>query len=59
MRSTHLLEVGSSSENFVYEILYGEDVVLAEVGLNNSVVGERNALLVDLSVTTLVDQFPN
>ena len=43
----------------MYEILYGEDVVLAEVGLNNSVVGERNALLVDLSVTTLVDQFPN
>lgn len=38
------------------EILDGEDVVLAKRGLNDLIVGEGNALLVDLAVATLVDQ---
>jgi hypothetical protein len=40
----------------VDEILHADDAVLAEVLLNDGVVGEGNALLVDLSVTALVDK---
>lgn len=38
------------------EVLDGEDVVLAELLLNNSVRGEGDALLVDLAVAALVNQ---
>lgn len=38
------------------EILGGKDVVFAKGLLDDGVVGERNALLVDLSIPTLVDQ---
>ncbi len=38
------------------EILDGEDVILAKRSLDDLVVGERNALLVDLAVSALVDQ---
>lgn len=51
-----LLEVGASSEDFVNEILNGEDVVFAERLLDDLVVSERNALLVDLAVAALVDE---
>ena len=54
--NTNLLEVGASSEDLVNEILDGEDVMLAKRGLNDLVVGEGNALLVDLAVAALVDQ---
>lgn len=40
----------------MYEVLNGKDVELAESLLDNLVVGEGNALLVDLAVSTLVDQ---
>ena len=55
-RSTYLLEVGANGEDLVNEILDGEDVVLAEGGLDDLVVGEGDALLVDLAVATLVDK---
>jgi len=51
-----LLEVGSDSEDLVDQILHADNAVLAEVVLNQLVVGERNALLVDLAVATLVDE---
>lgn len=51
-----LLEVGADSEDLVDQILDGDDAVLAEVGLNEGVVGERDPLLVDLAVSTLVDE---
>ena len=54
-----LLEVGADGEDLVDEILDGEDVVLAQGLLDDVVVGERDTLLVDLSVTTLVDEFTN
>ena len=38
------------------EILNTEDVVLSEALLDDLVVGERNALLVDFAVATLVDE---
>ena len=40
----------------MHEILDGKDVVLAERLLNDRVVGEGDALLVDLAVSALVDQ---
>lgn len=51
-----LLEVGATGEDFVDKILDGEDVELAESLLNDGVVGKGNALLLDLSISTLVDQ---
>ena len=38
------------------KIFDGEDVVFAELLLNDSVGGEGEALVLDLSVTTLVDE---
>jgi len=54
-----LLEVGSNGEDFVDQVLHAYNAVLAQVGLNDRVVGKSNALLVDLSVSTLVDEFTN
>jgi hypothetical protein len=51
-----LLEVGADSVDLVDEILHADDAVLAEVLLDDGVVGEGNALLVDLAVSTLVDE---
>ena len=53
---TDLLEVGASSEDLVYEIFDGEDVVLAESLLDDGVVRERDTLLVNLAVAALVDK---
>jgi hypothetical protein len=51
-----LLEVGANGVDLVDEVLDADDAELAEVLLNEVVVGDRQALLVDLSVTTLVDE---
>jgi hypothetical protein len=51
-----LLEVGANGEDLVDEILNADDAVLAEGGLNDGVVGQGNTLLLDLSVSTLVDK---
>lgn len=51
-----LLEVGADGEDLVDEILHADDAVLAEVLLNDGVIGESNALLVDLAVSALVDK---
>lgn len=51
-----LLEVGADGEDLVDEILKADDAVLAEVLLNDGVVGKSNTLLVDLSVSSLVDK---
>jgi len=48
--------VRSASVNFVDQIFNAEDVVLAKSLRNDFVVGKRNSLLIDLSVTSLVDQ---
>ena len=52
-----LLEVGANSEDLVDQILHADNAVLAEAALDESVVGEGNALLLDLSVSALVDEF--
>ena len=51
-----LLEVGAHGEDLVDKILHADDAVLAEVLLNDGVVSKRNALLVDLAITPLVDK---
>lgn len=51
-----LLEVGANGVDLVDQILDADDTVLAEVLLNDGVVGEGNTLLVDLAVSTLVDE---
>jgi hypothetical protein len=51
-----LLEVGANSVDLVDQILHADNAELAEVLLDDLVVGEGSALLVDLSVTTLVQK---
>lgn len=51
-----LLEVGADGVDLVDEVLHADNAVLAEVLLDDLVVGERNTLLVDLAVTALVDK---
>lgn len=51
-----LLEVRSNSVDLVEKVFNRVDTELAEVSLNKLVVGKSNALLVDLSVSTLVQK---
>lgn len=51
-----LLEVGSDSEDLMDQVLHADHTILAEVVLDQLVVGERDALLVDLAVSALVDK---
>merc|ERR1719502_735588 len=51
-----LTEVRADSVNLVNEVLHAVDAVLAKATLDDSVVEEREALLVDLTEATLVDQ---
>ena len=51
-----LLEVGADGVDLVDKILNADDAVLAKVLLDDLVVGEGNALAVDLSVSALVDE---
>lgn len=51
-----LLEVGADGVDLVDEVLNADDAVLAEVLLDDLVVGDGKALLVDLSVAALVDE---
>ena len=52
-----LLEVRTDGVDFVNEIFDGEDSVLAEDLFDLFVIDERNTLAVQLSITTLVDEF--
>merc|ERR1712216_312909 len=51
-----LLEGWSDGEDLVHEVLNANNVVLSQVVLDDGVVGEREAALVDLSVAPLVDE---
>jgi hypothetical protein len=51
-----LLEVLAAGGDLVDKILNADDVVLAEGGLDDAVVGEGDALGVDLAVSALVDE---
>jgi hypothetical protein len=51
-----LLEVGADGVDLVDKILHADNAELAEVLLDDLVVGEGSAHLVDLSVTALVEE---
>ncbi len=51
-----LLEVGADGVDLVDQVLNADNTVLAQVLLNDGVVGKGDTLLVDLSVSTLVDE---
>ena len=50
------LEVGSDSEDFVNQVFAAENIVLAKNALNDLVVSNGNALLVDLAKSALVHE---
>lgn len=52
-----LLEIGADGIDLVDQVLYTDDSVLAKVGFDELVVRQGNTLLIDLAITTLVDQF--
>jgi len=52
-----LLEVRSDSDNLMDNVLDRDDTIFTEVLLDDGVVVQRDSLLVDLAVTTLVDEF--
>lgn len=54
-----LLEVGANSVDLVDQVLHADNAVLAEVLLDELVVRERDTLLVNLAVATLVDELAN
>ena len=51
-----LLEVGANGVDLVDQVLHTDNAVLGKVLLDDGVVGEGNALLVDLGVSALVDE---
>ena len=51
-----LFEVGSDGQNLMNQILHAHDTVFPQVLLDDLVVSERDALLVDLAVAALVDE---
>jgi len=51
-----LLEVGTNSEDLVDQVLHANDPIFAKAGLDDGVIGESNTLLVNLSISTLVDE---
>lgn len=51
-----LLEVGTDGIDLVDQVLHADNAVLAEVLLDDLVVGEGDTLLVDLAVAALVDK---
>lgn len=55
-RGSGLLEVGTASGNLVDEVLKTDDTVLAELLLNDGVVGDGDSLAVNLGVASLVDK---
>jgi hypothetical protein len=49
----------TNGEDLMDQILNADNAVLAKGVLDNSVISESDALLVDLSVSTLVDELTN
>ena len=53
---TSLLEIRSDSNNLMDQVLHTDDAKFAQLLLDDLVIGEGNALLVDLSIAALVDE---
>jgi hypothetical protein len=50
------LEVGTKGSDFVDEVFSGSNSVLAELSLNNAVIGEWDSALVNFPISSLVDE---
>ena len=59
MINKDLFEVGANGYNFVNKILDAENVKFAKNTLDDTVVGDGDALLVYFSVAALVDELAN
>jgi hypothetical protein len=55
-RAGGLLEVGTAGGDLVDQVLNTDDTELAELLLNDRVVGDGDALAIDLGVSALVDE---
>lgn len=53
---TSLLEIRSHSNDLMDQILHTDNAEFAQLFFNNLVIGEGYTLLVDLSVTALIDE---
>ena len=53
---TSLLEIRPHSNNLMDQVLHTDNAKFAQLLLDDLVIGEGNALLVDLSVAALVDE---
>lgn len=51
-----LFEVGTNGEDLVNKIFHAYDSVLAKVLLDELIIGQRDTLLVDLPISTFVDE---
>lgn len=51
-----LLEVRTDSVKLMDQVINGQDTVLTQMLFDDLVVGQSNSLLVDLTITSLVDQ---
>lgn len=51
-----LLEIGPHGHDLVHQILHADDAQFPQLLLDQRVIGERDALFVDLAVAALVDQ---
>ena len=54
-----LLKVGTNGEDLVDQILNADNAILAKRVLDNGIIGESDTLLVDLSVSTLINELTN
>ena len=54
-----LLEVGTNGIDLVNQVFHAHNAVLAEDTFDKSIIGQSDALLVDLAVSTLVDELAN
>ena len=54
-----LLECRSGSDDLVYQVLHRYDTMFAQSSLDDLVIVQRDSLLVDFSITSLVDEFSN
>lgn len=51
-----LLEIGPHGHNLMHQILHADDAEVAKVLLDDLVIGEWDPLLIDLPISTLVDE---
>ena len=54
-----MLEVGTDGVYLVDKILHTHNAKLAEAGFDDRIISERDTLLIDFAIATLVDELAN